>query len=323
MLTNEQVIEFLRLNRALTLKALEEEASLGQGILNKVVKGNYRLNASHLERLLPVLKKYGFKEPDSSCRVISFVNQKGGVAKTTSAANFGAALWKLGKRVLMVDFDPQTNLSGCFGLHANDENIYKAMKNESAPPIINIKEGMDIIPADIELAQGELEFYHTDYNFKLSNILKRLKPLYDYIVIDTGPSLGALMINALIASDRVLIPIQPEKFATRGLDMLLGTINRISQNTNPNLRVQGVFFTLVDKRLAMHEHYIGVISEEYSHLNVYKTLITSNTNLKEAQHEEVDIFEYAPKSAGAMNYLNLAKEVVGMVDKKEKEVNHG
>lgn len=321
MLTNELVIDFLATNKALTLKTLESEAGLGNGILHKVLKGNYRLNDEHLQRLLPVLKKYGFAEPSSTCRVFSFVNQKGGVAKTTSSAYFGTGLNKLGKRVLLVDFDPQMNLSATFGHDENEkDNIYKALKNDSAPPVINIREGLDLIPSDIELASGELEFYHAKHNLKLKNMLARLKPYYDFIIIDTGPSLGALMINSLVAADRVMVPVMPEKLAVRGLELLLETINEIAENSNPSLRIQGIFFTMVDMRLAMHKYYMEVIGTVFSHYNVYKSFIPTNTALKEAQHEEVDIFDYNPESKGAQGYMSLVKEVLG-VSKKKEEIN--
>jgi chromosome partitioning protein len=324
MLTNELIIEFFNVNKALTIKTIAQESGISPSMLQQVIKGEKRLSHESLDRLLPVLQKYGYKAPASACKVFAVVNQKGGVAKTTSTSFIGAALHKLGKRVLLVDFDPQMSLSVCFGLKDNEkENIYRALKDNSAPPVVSIKEGFDIIPSDIDLAEGEMEFYSDKYNLKLRDMLNRLKPYYDYMLIDTGPSLGSLMMASLRASDRVLIPIQPEMLSVRGLNLLLGTVQSVSRSGNPDLRIQGIFFTQVNKRLVMHKHLMERIREDFSHFTVYEQSIPENTSIKEAQFEEMDIFDFSPNSTGAKGYMQLAKEILGIAKKQKEEVVYG
>ncbi|BCG61700.1 MULTISPECIES: ParA family protein [Paenibacillus] len=248
-------------------------------------------------------------------KIIAIANQKGGVGKTTTSVNLGAGLATLGKRVLLVDIDPQGNTTSGVGINKADvENcIYNILIDEIAPheAILETKiDGLNIIPATIQLAGAEIELVSTiSRELRLKKALGLVKQQYDYIIIDCPPSLGILTINSLTAADSVIIPIQCEYYALEGLSQLLNTVRLVQKNLNPHLRIEGVLLTMLDARTNLG---IQVIEEvkKYFQEKVYRTIIPRNIRLSEAPSHGQSIITYDPRSKGAEVYTELAKEVV-------------
>jgi len=248
-------------------------------------------------------------------KIISIANQKGGVGKTTTSVNLSACLAYMGKRVLLVDTDPQGNAtSGCGIEKANvDECIYDVLVEDVAAKNVTVStvvENLNIIPATIQLAGAEIELVPTiSREVRLKRALEEVKDQYDYIIIDCPPSLGLLTLNALTASDTVIIPVQCEYYALEGLSQLLNTIRLVQKHLNTELMIDGVLLTMLDARTNLG---IQVIEEvkKYFQDKVYKTIIPRNIRLSEAPSHGEPIIIYDPKSRGAEVYLDLAKEVI-------------
>lgn len=248
-------------------------------------------------------------------KIIAIANQKGGVGKTTTSVNLGAGLAKLGKRVLLVDIDPQGNTTSGVGVNKADvaNCIYDILINEVHPKDAILEtqiEGLHIIPATIQLAGAEIELVPTiSRELKLKKALHQVKANYDYILIDCPPSLGILTINSLTAADSVIIPIQCEYYALEGLSQLLNTVRLVQKNLNTHLQIEGVLLTMLDARTNLG---IQVIEEvkKYFQEKVYRTIIPRNIRLSEAPSHGQSIITYDPRSKGAEVYLELAKEVV-------------
>ncbi|WP_342563671.1 AAA family ATPase [Paenibacillus sp. FSL R7-0345] len=248
-------------------------------------------------------------------KIIAIANQKGGVGKTTTSVNLGAGMAKLGKRVLLVDIDPQGNTTSGVGVNKADvaNCIYDILINEVNPQetILHTQiDGLHIIPATIQLAGAEIELVSTiSRELKLKKALNTVKSNYDYIIIDCPPSLGILTINSLTAADSVIIPIQCEYYALEGLSQLLNTVRLVQKNLNPHLSIEGVLLTMLDARTNLG---IQVIEEvkKYFQEKVYRTIIPRNVRLSEAPSHGQSIITYDPRSKGAEVYLELAKEVV-------------
>ena len=254
-------------------------------------------------------------------KIISLVNQKGGVGKTTTSINLAASLGILNKKVLLVDLDPQGNSTTGVGIEKGDlsKSIYEAL-NGSAKPIEAVRrtkyKNLDIIPATITLAGIEVEFLDKakeDPNFvrsaQLKRVLGEIRDNYDFILIDCPPSLTVLTINALTASDSVLIPVQCEYFALEGIMQLLNTIKQARKSLNPTLDIEGVVLTMLDSRtnlgLEVVENVRGFFREK-----VYDTIIPRLIRLTEAPSHGKPIANYDPTSRGTEAYINLAKEVI-------------
>ncbi len=254
-------------------------------------------------------------------KIISLVNQKGGVGKTTTSINLAASLGILGKKVLLVDLDPQGNSTTGLGIEKGDlkASIYEAL-NSSVMPSEAIKKtkfkNLDIMPSTIKLAGIEVEFIDKakdDPTFvrsaQLKKILGEIKDNYDYILVDCPPSLTILTINALTASDSVLIPVQCEYFALEGIMQLLNTIKQARKGLNPTLDIEGVVLTMLDSRtnlgLDVVENVRGFFREK-----VYDTIIPRLIRLTEAPSHGKPIANYDPTSRGTEAYINLAKEVI-------------
>lgn len=248
-------------------------------------------------------------------KIIAIANQKGGVGKTTSSVNLGAGMATLGKRVLLIDIDPQGNTTSGVGVNKADvaNCIYDVLINEVNPQETILEtqnEGLHIIPATIQLAGAEIELVSMiSRELKLKKALNAIKGNYDYIIIDCPPSLGILTINSLTAADSVIIPIQCEYYALEGLSQLLNTVRLVQKNLNPHLKIEGVLLTMLDARTNLG---IQVIEEvkKYFQEKVYRTIIPRNVRLSEAPSHGQSIITYDPRSKGAEVYLELAKEVI-------------
>ena len=243
-------------------------------------------------------------------KVISVSNHKGGVGKTTSTINIGAGLNKLGKRVLLIDLDPQANLSQSLGLIDQERTIYGAIKGEHPLEPISVVRGLDIIPSTLDLSGAEIELSgEAGREYILRELIEPLRKEYNYILIDTPPSLGLLTINALTASQEVIIPLQAQYLALQGLTKLLEVIEKIRKRLNKELRLGGVFITQYDSRKVLNRDILSTIQAHFSS-EVFNARIRDNIALAEAPTQGVDIFRYSPKSYGAEDYLALCKEIV-------------
>lgn len=248
-------------------------------------------------------------------KIIAIANQKGGVGKTTTTVNLGAGLAAIGKKVLLIDVDPQGNTTSGIGINKADvaNCIYDVLINEVNPKeaIAHTEiENLHIIPATIQLAGAEIELVPTiSREVRLKKSLQPIRRSYDYILIDCPPSLGILTINSLTAADSVLIPIQCEYYALEGLSQLLNTVRLVQKHLNTSLQIEGVLLTMFDARTNLG---IQVIEEvkKYFQQKVYKTVIPRNVRLSEAPSYGQSIITYDPRSKGAEVYLELAKEVV-------------
>jgi len=249
-------------------------------------------------------------------KVIAVTNQKGGVAKTTTAVNLGAALALLGKRVLVVDMDPQGNATSGLGVKTDGsgKTVYHVLVGEAAltdvlrdcPSVA----GLIVAPADLTLAAAEVEMVSLpDRELVLKKALGPVKGGFDYVFIDCPPSLGLLTVNALCVADSVLIPVQCEYYALEGLSHLINAIQLVQKGLNPSLTVEGALLTMFDGRTNLA---IQVVEEvkRYFKKKVYKTIIPRNVRLSEAPSHGVPVVVYDPKSRGADMYMELAKEVM-------------
>lgn len=254
-------------------------------------------------------------------KVISLVNQKGGVGKTTSSINLAAALGQLGKKTLLIDMDPQSNATMGLGLNTSDfdHDIYEAITSrcEFSDAIKKTKfKNLSIIPSTLNLAGIDLEFVKKmvadntfQRNDQLKNNMESIKEKYDYIIIDCQPSLGLCTMNALVASDAVIIPVQCEFYALEGITQLLNSIIMVQNSMNPNLRIEGVLLTMLDGRTNIGLEVIEEI-RKYFKDKVFNTIIPRLVRLVEAPSHGKPINEYDPDSRGSEAYRNLAKEVI-------------
>jgi chromosome partitioning protein len=243
-------------------------------------------------------------------KVISISNHKGGVGKTTSAINIGAGLNKLGKRILLIDLDPQANLSQSLGLIDQDRNIYGALRGEYKLEPVKVLKGLDVIPSTLDLSGAEVEMSgEAGREYILREILEPIRGSYDYILIDSPPSLGLLTINSFTASDEVFIPLQAQFLALQGLAKLLEVIEKIRKRLNKELEVGGVFITQYDSRKVLNRDVVATIEAHFKD-KVFNTKVRDNIALAEAPAQGLDIFRYNAKSSGAEDYLALSKEIL-------------
>lgn len=262
--------------------------------------------------------------------VMAVVNQKGGTGKTTTCENLGVGLAMEGKKVLLVDTDPQASLTICLGHPVPDQlsptlsdMMGKILSEQPIAPgegILHHPEGVDLMPANIELSGLEVSLVNaTSRETILKQYLDTVKQNYDFILLDCMPSLGMLTVNALAAADNVLIPVQAAYLPAKGLEQLLQTINQVRRQINPKLRIEGILLTMVDSRTNYSKDISNLIRENYGgKLKVYKTDIPRSVRAEEISAEGTSIFKHDPKGKVADAYRVLTKEVLNNAEKRRK-----
>ena len=246
-------------------------------------------------------------------RVITICNAKGGVGKTTTATNLSAYLAAMGRYVLLIDMDPQANATTGVGVVAKDPSIYHSFVDDQNPTHLIKKTsifGFDVLPASQSLAGANVELVSMDEReYRLKKILDQIRTNYDYILIDCPPSLGLLTVNALAASEHVIIPVQTEYFALEGLSQLLNTINLVRQGLNPDLQVLGVLLTMYDKRNQLSRQVLNEVNKNFPG-RIFNSVIPRLVSLAEAPSFGKTILQFDPGSRAARAYRQLAEEII-------------
>ena len=251
----------------------------------------------------------------SKCIIYAIANQKGGVGKTTTACNLGYALSELGHKVLLVDFDPQSNLSMSLGVE-NPDSMELAIsiqddEQTSTESFIHKASFADLIPSSIKLANVEMRLRdEPGGQLTLRNMLDPLREKYQYILIDTNPYLGWLTINALAACDEVIIPLSPQLWSATGLTDLVVLIGKIKRSLNRSIAIKGILFTMVDVRQRLYRGALELVQETYADINIFDARIPTTVRLGEANYNSMSILEYEPNSPASVAYREFAKEVV-------------
>ena len=255
-----------------------------------------------------------------SATILAIANQKGGVGKTTTTANLGIGLARTGKRVLLIDADPQASLTISLG-YANPDNFPVTLTQllqvtaqigtpRPGEGILHHAEGVDLLPSSIELCSMEMTLINVlSRETTMKRLLEPMKKQYDYILIDCPPSLGLLTVNALVAADKLLIPIQCEFYALEGVTKLLESMKRVKSRLNPTLDIYGILLTMYDSRTTLSKQVVDEVREYFGRL-VFATPIPRTVKLSEAPSFGQPITQYDPKGRGALSYIELAKEVI-------------
>lgn len=259
-------------------------------------------------------------------KTICIVNQKGGVGKTTSTVNISAALARMGKRVLIVDLDPQGNASSGIGLKRHEyqeSNVYHLLINEADIKEVIYKTAFDnlhIIPANADLVGAEIELVNEHRReYRLKEAFQKINDDFDFIFIDCPPSLGLLTLNALTSAQSFLVPLQCEYYALEGLSQLLNTAGLVKKSLNPNLKIEGILLTMFDSRNNLSHQVVGEIRSHFSN-KVFNSIIPRNVRLSEAPSHGMPIFDYDDKSVGSRKYMELAEEIINNNQRPEQPV---
>ncbi|MCW3789408.1 ParA family protein [Plebeiibacterium sediminum] len=244
----------------------------------------------------------------NSTITISIANFKGGVGKTTSSINVGACLAIKGKKTLLVDLDPQYNLTQSLGINDPQESVYDALMGKSNLPILSIKDNLDLVPSSLELSKAEFEMASIfKREFVLSTLLEEVKDKYDFIIIDCPPALGVLTINSFVASEYIIIPVEAEYLSLKGYSILSEAISKIG------LEIDKVFITKYDSRKVLNRDVLESIKNSLGN-KVFNTLIRDNISLAEAPTSGLDIFSYEPNCNGAIDYESLTNEIIQLLN---------
>ena len=259
------------------------------------------------------------------CKILTVANQKGGVGKSTTVLNLGYALGQMGKRVLIIDLDPQGSLTVCFGVDNHEKlktTMYHLMKNtldlEPLPPkseYLMKKGNVDLIPCNIGLFAIEDKLKdEVGSERTISTIISQIKEDYNYIILDTSPSLGLLTLNALSASDGVIITVSPQFLSAIGINLLLKTISKVKTRVNPQLQIEGILMTMCDNRINLYRDICDVIENSYSGvINIFDTQIPNSVRVGEANLNRQSIIEFEPKNKASTAYIRFASEVMNGV----------
>lgn len=253
-------------------------------------------------------------------RIIAVANQKGGVGKTTTAINLSSCLASLGKKVLAIDMDPQGNMTSGLGIDKNEVEytVYELILGQVGIEKVICKdalENLDVLPTNINLSAAEIELIGVEEKeFIIRKEVDKIRENYDFIIIDCPPSLSMLTINAMTTADSVLVPIQCEYYALEGLSQLIHTIDLVKERLNPELKIEGVVFTMYDARTNLSLQVVENVKDNLQQ-TIYKTIIPRNIRLAEAPSHGLPINLYDPKSSGAESYMLLAEEVINKGEK--------
>jgi chromosome partitioning protein len=247
-------------------------------------------------------------------KVISLLNHKGGVGKTTSAINIGAGLVELGKKVLLLDLDPQANLTLSLGAPREKITIYESLRGESDLVAYNVKNNLDVVISSLDLSGAEMELINeAGREYLLRELIEPVAADYDYIIIDCPPSLGLLTLNALTSSHYIIIPLQTEFLALQGLSKIKQVIDKVKVRLNKSVQIIGVLPTMYDSRKVLNREVVETIKKFFGK-RVFDTMIRENVALAEAPSRRMDIFAYNPNSIGAQDYLDLSRELLVRIE---------